>query len=51
VTGQSTGTAGRPSATHEDPPARGRARTYAAVLAVEAVVILVLWFFGRHFSS
>lgn len=30
---------------------RSRAATYAAVLAVEAVVIAALWFFGRYFSA
>lgn len=28
-----------------------RRRTYAAVVAVEALVILVLWLFSHHFGS
>jgi len=29
----------------------GRATTYAAVVAVEALVIAALWWFSRHFSA
>ena len=28
-----------------------RARTYAGVVAVEALVIAALWWFSRHFSA
>ena len=28
-----------------------RARTYAGVIAVEALVVAALWWFSRHFSA
>ncbi len=30
---------------------RSRTTTYVAVVAVEALVVLALWWFGRYFSS
>lgn len=30
---------------------RSRARTYAAVILLEAVVVAALWLFGRYFSG
>jgi hypothetical protein len=30
---------------------RSRARTYAAVAVLEALVIAALWWFSRHFSA
>jgi hypothetical protein len=36
---------------YEDPAPRSRAGTYAAVLVLEAIVILALWWFSRHFSA
>jgi hypothetical protein len=36
--------------TQDDAP-RNRGGTYAAVLALEALVIAALWWFSRHFSA
>jgi hypothetical protein len=41
---------GQASVLAEDTP-RSRAGTYAAVVAVEVVVILALWLFSRYFSA
>jgi hypothetical protein len=37
--------------TETDDEDRSRAWTYAAVLAVEALVLLALWAVGRHFGA
>jgi hypothetical protein len=34
-----------------DPPHRDRRRTFIAVVLVEAVVIVSLWLFSRHFGA
>ncbi len=34
-----------------DAPHRDRRRTFIAVVAVEAVVIVALWLFGRYFGT
>jgi hypothetical protein len=44
-----TKTAG--AASNEDPTPRSRTRTYTAVIALEGLVILALWWFSRHFSA
>ncbi len=34
-----------------DAPLRDRRRTFIAVIALEAVVIVALWLFGRYFGT
>jgi hypothetical protein len=55
MSGTKDGTAGTKTGSamesNEDAAPRSRARTYAAVVALEAAVIVALWMFSRHFSA
>jgi hypothetical protein len=39
------------AAPNEEPAPRSRTGTFTAVIALEGLVILALWWFSRHFSA